>query len=117
MVRKVPRKYLAFSRNLRSNQTPWEDKLWQYLRAKRFYGFKFKRQVNIDSYIVDFYCAEKKLVVELDGGQHSIAEIGLKDQKKTDYLETKGYKVLRFWNHELENNLEGVLEVLRRAIF
>ncbi len=105
------------SRILRRQMTPWEAKLWYYLRSHRFYGFKFKRQVPMGDYVVDFCCQEKMLAIELDGGQHSKSEIYKKDQSKQKFLENKGYKVLRFWNNEIDSNIEGVLETIRKACF
>lgn len=105
------------SKILRKQTTPWERKLWYYLRGNRFYGLKFKRQVPMGSYVVDFCCQEKRLVIELDGGQHSELEISEKDKEKQDFLEKSGYKVLRFWNNDVNNNIEGVLETVRKAIF
>lgn len=106
----------TLTKSLRIHQTPWESKLWYHLRGGRFYGLKFKRQVPMDRYIVDFCCQENRLVIELDGGQHSEAKTKSVDLEKQAYLEAKGYKVLRFWNNELESNLEGVLEIIRRNI-
>ncbi len=117
MKRIIPEPFLTFSRNLRAHQTPWETKLWQHLRAGRFYGLKFKRQVQMGQYIVDFSCREKKLIIELDGSQHN-SEVGkLEDYAKKDFLGKEGYKVLHFWNNDLDNTMEGVLENIRRAVF
>ena len=110
----IPPELLAISRTLRKNQTPWEEKLWQYLRAGRL-GVKFKRQVRIGNYIVDFYCAGVKLIIELDGGHHNENLTSLRDQKKEEYLKAEGYRILRFWNNELNQNLEGSLEVIKEA--
>lgn len=104
------------SKFLRTNQTPWEAKLWYHLRANRFFGLKFKRQVPIDRFIVDFCCQERRLVIELDGGQHSKVKNAILDRQKQNYLEKKGYKILRFWNNQLEDNLQGVLEIIRKSI-
>lgn len=93
---------------LRKAQTPWEAKLWKYLRGARFHGFKFKRQVPMGKYVVDFCCQEKKLIIELDGGHHSELSSRVTDWEKRAYLESIGYRVLSFWNNEIENNLEGV---------
>lgn len=105
---------VEFTKRLRSYQTPWESKLWYHLRANRFYGLKFKRQVPIDKYIVDFCCQGKRLIIELDGGYHSESLVSETDLEKQSYLELKGYKVLRFWNNEIEENIEGVLETIRK---
>lgn len=104
------------TKNLRRDQTPWEVKLWYYLRGNRFYGFKFKRQVPLASYIADFCCQEKKLIIELDGGQHAEDAVRKIDLAKEKYLKSKGCKILRFWNNEVSDNIEGVLEVIRRAV-
>ena len=95
------------ARQLRSNQTDAEKKLWHQLRAKRLHGFKFRRQAIIGSTIVDFVCMQKKLVIELDGGQH--ADHQQKDAIRTQWLEHHGYRVLRFWNLEVFRNIQGVL--------
>lgn len=97
--------------------TPWEAKLWYYLRGNRFYGFKFKRQVPMRNYVVDFCCQEKKLIIELDGGHHNQELDKRRDAVRQEFLESNGYKVLRFWNHEIDNNIEGVLETIRKAVF
>jgi very-short-patch-repair endonuclease len=107
----------AVSKILRKQTTPWERKLWYYLRGNKFYGLKFKRQVPMGNYVVDFCCQEKKLVIELDGGQHSETEIKIDDKGKQNFLENKGYRVLRFWNNDVDGNIEGVLETIRKAIF
>jgi very-short-patch-repair endonuclease len=104
------------SKKLRRQTTPWEAKLWYYLRGHRFYDLKFKRQVPMGNYIVDFCCQEKKLVIELDGGQHSETLVADNDRLKQEFLERHFYKVLRFWNNEIDNNIEGVLEVVRKAV-
>ena len=102
-------KSLNYAKELRKNMTDFEQRLWYYLRAKRFLGLKFKRQAPIGSYIVDFLCKEAKLIIELDGGQHNEDENIKKDLNRQKYLEDKGFKVLRFWNNEVNENLEGVL--------
>ena len=113
----VPKQFIKISRLLRRSETPWESKLWMHLRDRRFLGSRFKRQVRLGNYVVDFYCAEKRLVIELDGGQHNVDEIGKKDKQKENYLKNvEALTVLRFWNNELDNNLEGVLETIRRAV-
>jgi very-short-patch-repair endonuclease len=111
----VPQRLLGFSRRLRTNQTPWEEKLWMRLRAGRFYGLKFKRQSLIGEYIVDFYCHSKKLVIELDGGHHNEETKKISDQYRLKFLKDKGYIVHRFWNSDIDNNLDGVLETIKNA--
>ncbi len=98
------------ARNLRKNMTEQEKKLWQYLRKRSINNFKFRRQYPIGNYIVDFACLEKRLVIEIDGGQHNQSDNILYDQNRTQYIEKCGYKVIRFWNNEIENNIEGVYE-------
>jgi very-short-patch-repair endonuclease len=109
-------KFIKISRHLRKEQTPWEKKLWMYLKGCKFYGLKFKRQMVIGPYIYDFSCYEKQLIIELDGSQHTLPEIQEKDRTKEKYVIGLGYKVLRLNNNDLDNNLEGVLENIRLAI-
>jgi isoleucyl-tRNA synthetase len=104
------------ARELRKNSTDVEKELWSQLRGRRFDGYKFRRQHDIDKYIVDFVCLSKMLVIELDGGQHAENSNIEYDNERTDYLESKGYRVLRFWNNELNDNFEGVLEVIYNAL-
>jgi len=92
---------------LRKNQTDAEKRLWLAIRNRQLSGFKFKRQVPVGSYIVDFICHDKNLIVELDGGQHSRQVEA--DENRTAWLEARGYKLIRFWNNEVLENLEGVL--------
>jgi len=94
------------ARRFRSELTPHERRLWYLLRDRRFEGEKFRRQVPIGPYIADFASLSRKLVIELDGGQHSESQ---RDTKRDDYLRTEGWTVLRFWNNELIENREGVL--------
>ncbi len=96
------------ARQLRQNQTDAERKLWLQLRGRRLQGHKFKRQVPKENYIVDFVCEEKKLIVELDGGQHAEQQMEY-DKVRTDDLQQSGYRVLRFWNNEVLTNMDGVL--------
>ncbi len=98
------------ARNLRKNQTDAEAALWKLVRAKQIQNLKFRRQHPIPPYIVDFVCIEKRLIIELDGGQH--AEAINYDELRTKFLESKGYTVIRFWNNEALNNIEGVYETL-----
>ena len=107
---------LKFAKQMRSNMTPEEVKLWSILRAKRFYGYKFKRQVLIGDYIVDFLCPEKSLIVELDGGQHNEPDEIEYDKQRTAYLNSQGYKVIRFWNNEVNQNIDGVCEEIKKHL-
>lgn len=103
----------AYAKDLRSRSTDAERLLWSQLRAKRLDGYKFRRQQPIGKYIVDFVCFERKIVIELDGGQHSEPERKAYDKERDDWLETEGYNVLRFWDNEVLLNMRGILEVTR----
>ena len=102
---------IQFARLLRKNSTIVERKLWYRLRSRNFLNLKFRRQELVGDFIVDFICYEKKLIIELDGGRHNENEA--KDIKKTKALEKEGYKVLRFWNNEVMNNIDGVLTIIK----
>lgn len=104
------------ARNLRKKQTLQEQHLWSILRNRQFYGLKFKRQVPIGLYVVDFCCNEKKVIIEIDGGQHNETRNIMYDNKRTTFLEAEGYKVIRFWNNEIDNNIEGVYKKLMQEI-
>ena len=95
-----------FARALRKEQTPWEQKLWSHLKRRNLGGYKFRRQQIIGNYIADFFNAEKRLIVELDGSQH---QENLKDTKRDGALENGGYHVLRIWNNDIDQNIDGVL--------
>ena len=99
---------------LRTNQTEAEQRLWYHLRAHRFMELKFKRQKPMGRYIVDFVCVERRLIIELDGGQH--AEQAEYDQHRDAWLRSQGYVVLRFWNNEIMQQLDGVLEQIRGTL-
>ncbi len=94
------------SRNLRKTSTDAENIMWFLLKNRQIENCKFRRQHPVKKYIVDFVCVEKGLIIELDGGQHNENK---KDIIRTKFLETQGYKVLRFWNNEFLQNSEGVL--------
>ena len=98
----------SLAKKLRQQSTDTEQLLWKHLRAHRMAGYKFKRQVVIEPYIVDFACLEARLIVEADGGQH--LEQVENDLKRSISLESLGYKVIRFWNHEILNDIHSVLE-------
>ncbi|SUT90759.1 MULTISPECIES: endonuclease domain-containing protein [Actinobacillus] len=107
-------KLLQRAKKLRSSMTEEEQMLWQELRAKRFIGTKFRRQQVIGFYIVDFICFSKKLIIELDGIQHIDRQSY--DEQRTRYLNQQGFKVLRFWNSEIHNDLDRVLDTIFYAI-
>lgn len=109
-VKKYKEELKNKAKRLRKKLTETEKYLWNYLRNKQIDRFKFRRQQPIGKYIVDFINFEKKLVIEVDGGQHSIYK--KKDVIRDKYLKKEGYKVLRFWDNEVLNNIEGVLEMI-----
>ena len=98
------------ARTLRKNQTDAENWLWRNLRNRDLGGWKFRRQYWIGNYIVDFVCVEKKLIIELDGGQHAIQVE--QDDQRSEFLKGKGYQVIRFWNNEVLQEGEAVLNVI-----
>jgi very-short-patch-repair endonuclease len=100
---------LKRARALRREMTEAEKKLWRHLRDDQLEGHRFRRQVAVKPYVVDFCCLKKKLAIEVDGGQHSE---NADDLARTRWLERKGYQVLRFWNNEVLGNIEGVLEII-----
>lgn len=106
----------SFAKRLRTNQTSWELKLWKKLRAGRSYSLKFKRQVIISDYIVDFYCHEHKLIIEILGYPHKKSEQKTKDQKRTIFLKDCGYTILTFWNGEIDQDLDKVLVKIKNSI-
>jgi very-short-patch-repair endonuclease len=101
----VRRRTSPRAKELRRNQTDAEQILWQKLRSRQLGGFKFRRQVPVGPYFADFLCLEARVIVEVDGGQHSEA----KDAARTEALEKAGYRVIRFWNNEVIENIDGVL--------
>jgi len=96
-------------KDLRRNQTDAERAFWSIVRNKQFLGMKFFRQYSFGPYILDFYCPEKKLAVELDGGQHNLPEGREYDAARTNYLNDHGVEVVRFWNNEVLGKMDGVL--------
>jgi len=113
---KLDKDQLAFARQLRQNSTDAERLLWSQLRRNSLEGIKFKRQHPIGPYIVDFLTLENMLVIEIDGGQHNEPKGQQRDKERTEGLEKKGYKVLRFWNNDVLTNIEGVFEMIRQAL-
>ena len=102
------------ARRLRVNQTDAEKKLWRAIRANQIYGAKFRRQFPVPPYIVDFFCESANLVVEVDGGQHM--DRTEEDEVRTEFLEHRGYEVVRFTNIDALTNLEGVVEVIGQRV-
>jgi very-short-patch-repair endonuclease len=105
---------LAKARELRRPLTPAEQKLWQRLRGKQLYGIKFRRQHPIFRFILDFFCYEHRLVIEIDGDSHSQPDQVLYDQARTEWLQQRGLRVIRFTNREVGTNLDGVLTEIAR---
>ncbi len=103
-----------YSRQLRSKMTDAESHLWRRLRGRQIDGLKFRRQHPIGKFILDFACIEMKLAVEVDGGQHG--EMLISDNARTEWLKQQGWRVLRFWNNEVLQNTEDVLEQIHRTI-
>ena len=112
-MKKADEKILNYAKILRSDMTDFEQKIWYYIRAKRFMGLKFKRQVPIGNYIVDFLCTDKKLIIELDGSQH-FEQIEY-DKQRDEFLKNKGYKVIRITNNEI-SNIESVLVYIKDVV-
>jgi len=94
--------------------TDAERKLWNTLRNRQFGEYKFRRQVPIGPYVVDFVCFEEKLIIEVDGGQH--AEEFERDAARTEWLEAEGYRVVRFWNNDVLGNTDGVIRAIEAAL-
>jgi very-short-patch-repair endonuclease len=102
------------ARFLRRDLTDAERALWQRLRSRRFESVKFRRQHPIPPFIVDFCCTEQRLIIEIDGGQHAVATEA--DRSRTESLNRQGYRVIRFWNNDVLQEMDGVLEVIARAL-
>jgi very-short-patch-repair endonuclease len=113
---KVPAKLRTNARALRRNSTDAERILWSELRDHRLNGVGFRRQVPIDNYIADFMCHAARLVIELDGGQHFSGRGEQADAARSAMIEAKGFRVLRFSNHDVMTNRVGVLETIAAAI-
>ncbi len=113
---KKSRELTAFARELRQKQTDSERALWGKLKNEQLEGVKFRRQQPIGPYIVDFAGFERKLVIEIDGGQHNEEGLRERDEERTKWLGDRGYRVLRFLNNEVLTNVEGVLERIREAL-
>jgi len=113
----LPPELLARCRELRkSSSSDAEQKLWACLRNRQLFGAKFRRQAPVGGFILDFYCFEAGLAIELDGGQHAEPSQEAYDQERTRAMEREGIRVLRFWNHEVLKNMEEALEVIADAL-
>ena len=111
---RIPTHTKTFARQLRSEMTVAESHLWRRLRARQIHGLKFRRQHPVGNYILYFACIDAKLAIEVDGGQHN--DMSINDGQRTAWLETQGWKVLRFWNNEILQNIEGVLAEVLNAL-
>jgi very-short-patch-repair endonuclease len=100
---------------LRQQQTPTEEVLWDRLRARRFLGLKFRRQFPVEGFITDFYCHEAKLIVEVDGAVHDEPHQEARDENRDVFLQSLGYKVLRFANERVLEDIDSVLREIARA--
>ncbi|WP_180162470.1 endonuclease domain-containing protein [Acinetobacter sp. YH12069] len=112
MNNKLDPQLLIFAKSMRHTATDAENFMWQLLRAKRFMNIKFRRHHVIKPYIVDFYCHEIGLVIELDGSQHGLDDGQEYDAERTKFLGALGLKVVRYWNHDVLGGMEVVLEDL-----
>jgi very-short-patch-repair endonuclease len=106
----VPVPLLEAARSLRKNMTDAEQLIWHCLRRKQLGGFRFRRQHPVGRFVLDFFCCEAKLAIELDGAQHNEPDARLRDNERTSFLQQDGFRVIGFWNNEVLENLEGVLE-------
>jgi very-short-patch-repair endonuclease len=113
-MEKTPEEKIDRARTLRRHSTDAEALLWSRLRNRALAGHKFRRQRPVGPCVVDFICLEQHLVVEVDGGQHALRRN--EDAVRTKWLEGQGLRVLRFWNHEVLQNLEGVLRMIEQAL-
>ena len=104
----------AYAKQLRNNQTDAEIHLWKRIKSRQLKGYKFRRQHIFSNYIVDFVCIELKLIIEIDGSQHQAQKEY--DKIRTQYLNSIGFKVLRFWNNEILEQVESVVEAILQAL-
>jgi very-short-patch-repair endonuclease len=107
----------ATAKRLRANTTDAEDKLWRHLRRLEMHDSHFRRQVPIGTFVVDFACMAAKLLIEVDGSQHSQDANLARDKERTAWLESEGYRMLRFWNNDITANINGVLEAIYAALY
>jgi very-short-patch-repair endonuclease len=101
---------------LRHAEIEAEQIIWSWLRTKKLNGVKFRRQEPIGKYIVDFVSFEKKLIIEIDGGQHSLEENRINDIVRTEWLQSQGFRLIRFWNNEVSSNLDGVITRIKESL-
>ena len=104
------------AKELRHTETEAEQIIWSWLRTKKLNGVKFRRQEPVGKYIVDFVSFEKKLIIEIDGGQHNLEENTINDKARTEWLQSQGFRVIRFWNNDVSSNLDGVITRIKEAL-
>lgn len=104
------------AKQLRKSSTDAERFLWRELRSRQLAGYKFRRQQSLGPFIVDFVCLEQRLVIELDGGQHAEPEQARYDADRSQWLAQQGFRVLRFWDHEVLKQVDGVKETIAKAL-
>ena len=104
------------AKELRHSETEAEQIIWSWLRAKKLNGVKFRRQEPVGIYVVDFVSFEKKLIIEIDGGQHNLEENKATDEVRTQWLKSQGFRVIRFWNNEVSSNLDGVIALIEESL-
>jgi very-short-patch-repair endonuclease len=117
MVGPIDRFRRATARRLRANATDAEMRLWRHLRRLPTFGSHFRRQVPVGPYVVDFACMAARLIIEVDRSQHGNDANMARDQVRTRWLTSEGYKVLRFWNNDIVQNMDGVLEAVYVALY
>ncbi len=103
-------------RALRNASTDAERKLWSCLRSKQIDGLRFARQYSVGAYVLDFYCCEIRLAIEADGSQHGTNDGRINDEIRTQFLKEHGIRIVRFWNNEILQNIEGVVAAIREAV-
>ena len=107
---------ISQARDLRQKETESEQILWSWLRNNQLNGAKFRRQQPLGNYVVDFVCFDKKLIIEIDGGQHNDDQFIEKDKERTRFLHSEGFRVIRFWNNDVLTNIDGVIIHIRRTL-
>jgi very-short-patch-repair endonuclease len=110
----VKKELIRIARKLRKDSTEAERRLWSKLRGKQLAGFKFRRQQPVGPHVVDFINFEKRLIIEIDGGHHALQKE--RDNERDCWLEEKGFEVLRYWNNEIIDNIDGVLEAILKKL-
>ncbi len=113
--RTVPRRSRRFAKSMRRAMPDAEIRLWRYLRKPGIEGLRFRRQTPIGPYIVDFFCPGHRLIVEVDGGQHTRPDAAAHDARRDAWLKAQGYRVLRIWNDDVMTDIDGVCATILAA--